>query len=519
MDTVISLRFPAGRYHATPWDSHVNEAAVEWPPSAWRILRALVAQWHRKASPSRFPEATLETLIGRLSESDPLYRLPATVASHTRHYMPVRKGKSDKKALIFDAFARIDPTDSMVIAWPDVSLDSRERELLSALLDGMAYLGRAESWVEARLLDTWDGEFNAAPVGSAAADQTLAREPVRLIAPVAAAEYVEWRARTLGELGLECEAAHENAEAPARDAAAALHRRTSTGHRRPAQCRLEPATGSENRHVSAPAAGRSGAHAASSTHGLAASQHDRAPRPRRPTAAAYRGRRARRRAGPGRGHQRVRSYGRPDRVPPEISGHGETREMNHQHAFYLPEDADHDGRIDHVLIHAPGGLPPAAVTALAGIRRLWTRDGAEWQVVFEGAWPEAEASQSIHTSRSVTWTSVTPYLHPWHTKAGFGVPEQLRRECERRGLPPLVEIRQLSSVRLRGRDRRPVHFHRFRSRRGLNQPDRRGSLGRGYHLRRYGRRSARARLRLPLRPRHVRAGRPLTGPLRLTRLS
>ena len=59
-----------------------------------------------------------------------------------------------------------------------------------------------------------------------------------------------------------------------------------------------------------------------------------------------------------------------DRVPPQICGHGETREIKHQHAFYLPEDAEHEGRIDHVLIHAPGELPPAAVTALAGMRRL-----------------------------------------------------------------------------------------------------------------------------------------------------
>ncbi|HFQ89125.1 MAG TPA: type I-U CRISPR-associated protein Cas5/Cas6, partial [Desulfobulbus sp.] len=44
----IGFRFIAGRYHATPWGRHVNEAAVEWPPSPWRIVRALAATWHRK---------------------------------------------------------------------------------------------------------------------------------------------------------------------------------------------------------------------------------------------------------------------------------------------------------------------------------------------------------------------------------------------------------------------------------------------------------------------------------------
>ena len=44
----LSIRFPAGRFHATPWGRHVNEEAPEWPPSPWRLLRALVATWKQK---------------------------------------------------------------------------------------------------------------------------------------------------------------------------------------------------------------------------------------------------------------------------------------------------------------------------------------------------------------------------------------------------------------------------------------------------------------------------------------
>jgi len=29
----IEIRFPSGRYHATPWDAHVNEGRVEWRPA------------------------------------------------------------------------------------------------------------------------------------------------------------------------------------------------------------------------------------------------------------------------------------------------------------------------------------------------------------------------------------------------------------------------------------------------------------------------------------------------------
>ena len=43
----IRLRFLTGRFHATPWGHHVNEGVVEWPPSPWRLLRALVATFYR----------------------------------------------------------------------------------------------------------------------------------------------------------------------------------------------------------------------------------------------------------------------------------------------------------------------------------------------------------------------------------------------------------------------------------------------------------------------------------------
>ena len=43
----IQFEFTANRYHATQWGRHVNEGVLEWPPSPWRILRAIVATWRR----------------------------------------------------------------------------------------------------------------------------------------------------------------------------------------------------------------------------------------------------------------------------------------------------------------------------------------------------------------------------------------------------------------------------------------------------------------------------------------
>ena len=60
--------------------------------------------------------------------------------------------------------------------------------------------------------------------------------------------------------------------------------------------------------------------------------------------------------------------------------------------------------------------------------------------------------------------------------------EQLRREWHGRGtgLPEILEIRELPSVAHGGRALRPLHFHRFRRKRGLVQPD---TLGRLLELR------------------------------------
>src|SRR5690606_17535546 len=72
-----------------------------------------------------------------------------------------------------------------------------------------------------------------------------------------------------------------------------------------------------------------------------------------------------------------------------------------------------------------------------------------------------------------------PYLHPWHVKKRFSIDDQIRRECRERGIPEPVAIEVIDEVDTgKGRKRRPVHFQRFRSRRGLSQPDRLGSFWR-----------------------------------------
>src|SRR5579875_782849 len=145
----LSFTFPAGRYHATPWDRHVNEGAVSWPPEPWRILRGLIFTWHHKVKHTgKHCESTLTGLIESLTRELPQYSLPAASHSHTRHYMP-QFATGDTK-LVFDAFTAVKRNDPLTVIWPNLELPDEQRQLLDDLLSVMGYLGRAESWVEAK---------------------------------------------------------------------------------------------------------------------------------------------------------------------------------------------------------------------------------------------------------------------------------------------------------------------------------------------------------------------------------
>ncbi|NBB81230.1 MAG: type I-U CRISPR-associated protein Cas5/Cas6 [Verrucomicrobia bacterium] len=171
----IELTFPAGRFHATPWGRHVNEAAVEWPPSPWRLLRALVATWKRKAD-DLADDATMQRILTALAEP-PEFSLPPATFSHTRHYMPwFKKGPGDK-TLVFDAFVALGKHAPIQVVWPDVALTQADRKLLAKLLPLLGTLGRAESWCEGRLLTESEaiGKTNCHPLNGNSENKDVVR--------------------------------------------------------------------------------------------------------------------------------------------------------------------------------------------------------------------------------------------------------------------------------------------------------------------------------------------------------
>jgi CRISPR-associated protein Csb2 len=468
----ISLHFLAGRYHATPWGRHVNEADVAWPPEPWRLLRALIATWHRKADQDRFSWTLLADLVDRLAAELPIYDLPAAVHAHTRHYMPKKTG--DDRTLIFDAFARVDHQTPLRIKWQNVDLISEERALAAHLVHRLGYLGRAESWVEAALMDDSDddgcaGAFDCRPDESPA-DPDVKRvfDLVPLLAPLDAAGYTALRARRLAEassvrpvrdrkaivatLGdrlidaLSYDTADWQRAGWSRPPAArqVLYRRRSDALVPTARRRSVRATTAEDRTVTTARFVLSGNPLPRIEDAVMVGEVARVALMAR----------AKRRLGEAN-------------VPDVLSGHG-GRGASHAHAFFLPEDADGDGRIDHLVVHASGGLPAGCWPVFEELPALWTRDGSSWRVALEAIGTAATfaAASSLLTTAG-TWISVTPYLRPWHVKKGFGTEEQIRKECRLRGLPEPAAVAPDEDGRLR----RPVHFHRFRSKRGLVQPD------------------------------------------------
>ena len=138
--------------------------------------------------------------------------------------------------------------------------------------------------------------------------------------------------------------------------------------------------------------------------------------------------------------QARRLYG-PDGIPIVLSGHGgQGPGRGHGHAFWLPEDADRDGRLDHLTVHVPamdGAALAALLAADIAVRSRRESWRARWH--WTGRSGDGDAPGTLLGS-ATAWTSLTPYVGPWHEKPRFSQADMLRRECRARGLPPPLEI-------------------------------------------------------------------------------
>lgn len=138
----IKLTFPWGRYYAHPWGINPGRLReAEWPPSPWRLLRALASAWFR-ANPGREPNDEFKQLIESLSSNCPEIGVGKVSFSQTVHWQP-NYGTRSNKARHENYFASVD--GPVLFHWRELELTKIQLGLLCILLNEITYFGRAES--------------------------------------------------------------------------------------------------------------------------------------------------------------------------------------------------------------------------------------------------------------------------------------------------------------------------------------------------------------------------------------
>ncbi len=197
MKVILRQEFPLGRFHATPWRVNpFDDPYGEWPPSPWRLVRAVTARWYqwaREVSPE--PDvAQLEKLQTALCKSTYAFHLPpnARKGSPLRQYHPTEFGwrPAEKKkagtrsygtSLVQDNYWCV-PPDAPV--WWFIEGDGWTddlRVLLGQCLERMTWFGRAETLTRIRVAGPADEipQVNCTPAGKRTAGAAPVLAPLR----------------------------------------------------------------------------------------------------------------------------------------------------------------------------------------------------------------------------------------------------------------------------------------------------------------------------------------------------
>jgi CRISPR-associated protein Csb2 len=407
--TTIEVRFPANRFHANPWGRHVNEGVAEWPPSPYRLLRALYDAWKRKHP--ELPQETVARVFRALSREVPRFQLPKAVASHTRSYLSNNTVDPTDKSLIFDSFVAVDPDAACYVSWPGTSLDAEERSALDRLLHSLNYIGRSESWVAVRRVEsTAIGGLECAPAETGVGGGELI--PIACVVPES--EYHEKRPWMDALAYSTSDLLKERRSGPPvmrmvqyvrPEGAVVSH--VSKRPRRTSPC------------VGAVLLALDGAVLPLVTATVEIAEQIRV-----------------RLMGI---HKRVMAD--PTLVSPKFSGKSPDGQplVGHQHIFILPI-GNSRGRIDRVLLYtrAPSGFDEQEMRAILGLRTLYQHDRdhpVHTVVTWKGPVDDPHVRRGTNTA-----ISKTPFVTTRHWRKGRGTPAEflaaeVQRECRQQGLP------------------------------------------------------------------------------------
>jgi len=172
MELIIEQTFPLGRFHAARWkQGSFGDRHGEWPPSPYRLLRALAMRWFQYAREMGWNNREensqrsqlLYPLLESLASALPSFYLPAASwrGPAVKQYQPtavewtdkLKKAAGYKKpstTLVEDHYRVIPAQEPVFWFWRDIEIADCCINLLDALLDRILYFGRAESYCRMR---------------------------------------------------------------------------------------------------------------------------------------------------------------------------------------------------------------------------------------------------------------------------------------------------------------------------------------------------------------------------------
>ena len=411
----LAVEFDLGRYHATAWGAHVNEATVEWPPSPWRLLRALYAVGRTNVQLEASREDLERALTALARAGAPSFELPVSATGHTRHYVPLvghSPTSQDKTSLIIDAFRVLDPAHELRVWW-DVELDEAARSAVDAAAAAVGYLGRSESVCTMRLLrEPCCTDRDAVP---AAGEMSAEWEHAERVELLAVAEGVDDPLAVLATSVTDLRRKRMLVPAGARRVTYAVRSDPEIEFDRPRAAAARPTIA----HLRV--AGRN--------------------RPALTDAVTV-------------GHvlraalQRLFDHERRGLRSPVFSGHDARgpRRDQHAHAHFLAYPGRDRRRIDHLFVWAPEGFGPQEVSTIAALRDLRMRQSPEpFRVALAALGNASTLSLPAFVGPQLDWRSMTPMALTRHTKRRGGrivdgAEEQIRRELTLRGYPAPAAI-------------------------------------------------------------------------------
>jgi CRISPR-associated protein Csb2 len=444
----IGIEFITGRYHANPWGRNVNESEIEWPPSPYRIIRALYDVCKRKMP--ELDEPVISGMIERLSSELPVFELPDAKTFTYGVYLSENSKDSSKKQLVFDSFVSVSPKCLVKVRWESLAMDETDKEYLREILKRVGYLGRSESLVRMTLLDQTTFSENSYPADrNSIGHEDM--ETVTVAVPVSKKDYesrgrTDWINALMDNITINDGKRHSSRASRGRGFTNPPALKFSKYKRRK-DC-FNP-----DRKINQ-ADFRSDINAIlfaldSTVLPMLEDTVLISDRIHRKLVGIY-----------------SKKYGASS-ISERFTGKDKDGNplKGHRHIYIIPLDIDNDQRLDHILIKMKESFTLEELGVLSHLNSLWQAGGKPDIKILPVEMGNTGQLSGFQNSR--LFRSETPFIPPRHYRRGRGdhtewLAGELKREATNHGLPEPVNVKVMDMLKKRGRSIRWLDFKRSR---------------------------------------------------------